>query len=293
MRKIPLVCTSLLLAFLSAVSVAAELKASDFRELQAFAKLAAIAYADADTIKKQLAAQQYTLQKQIHIPGYAVAGFVAVNNTSKTQIILMRGTSNLENAFVDIALQLMPDEKSGVKLHQGFAQSASNVYQQVLPLLKKDYKIITSGHSLGGAIANIIAMYLYVDKFNIEKTITYGQPKVTNVTGARKYAHLDLIRVVTPKDVVPLVPPVDPMDLMKLEIYWHMGTEIVLLDKNEYAVLEGTNSMMRAGRFANVVPDERNIQHHMMSEYLQRLADKIPVAKQVPYATEFKWFGGM
>jgi triacylglycerol lipase len=92
---------------------------------------------------------------------------------------------------------------------------------------------------------------------------------------------------------VPLVPPLDPMDLMKLDIYWHMGKEIVLLDVNEYAVLEGTQSMLRAARFTNVAPDESNLQHHMMSEYLRRLADKIPTAKQIPYAIEIKLFDGL
>ncbi len=50
--------------------------------------------------------------------------------------------------------------------------------------------------------------------------------------------------------------------------------------------------MMRISRFTSVVPDESNLQHHMMTEYLRRIADEIPKAKQVPYDTGFNLFGG-
>jgi predicted lipase len=290
-KIISLTASLLLLAFFSAISSAEQAKAPDFVELQSFARLANASYANEAAIKKELANQHYELEKLIAVPGYLVAGFVASSEATKTQVIVVLGTANEENAFVYIALQLLPDKKTGAKLHQGFSQSASNFYQQVLPLLRRDYRIITVGHSLGGAVANILAMYLDEDKYQIEKVITFGQPKVTNVSGARKYAHLAVTRVVTPKDVVPLVPPLDPMDLMKLDIYWHMGKEIVLLDNHEYAVLEGVKSMLRISRFTDVVPDESNLQHHMMAEYLRRIADNIPDAKQVPYDTGFNLFG--
>ncbi len=285
---------AVLLTALVAFHAHAEDAAPDFTQLLAFGRLANVAYLDEDAINKELKLQNFQLVKRANVPGYAVTWFLAVNETEKTQVIVVRGTDNAENAFVDVALQLMPDEKLGIKLHQGFMQSASNVYQQVLPLLHKDYQIITIGHSLGGAIANILAMYLDVDKYNVEKVVTYGQPKVTNVSGTRKYAHLDVTRVVTPKDVVPLVPPLDPvsmMNMMSLDLYWHQGKEILLLDTNEYAVLEGRKSMMRAARFMETVPDEKNVQHHMMSEYLRRLGNKAAGAKQVPYNTEFNLFG--
>ena len=285
---------AVMISALTVFHVHAEEAAPDFVQLLSFARLANVAYLDTDAINKELEQQHYVLQKRGNVPGYAVTWFVAINEADKTQVIAVRGTDNAENAFVDVALQLMPDEKLGIKLHQGFMQSSSNVYQQVLPLLNKDYRIITIGHSLGGAIANILGMYLDTDEFTVEKVVTYGQPKVTNVAGTRKFSHLDVTRVVTPKDVVPLVPPLDPvsmMNMMSLDLYWHQGKEILLLDKNEYAVLEGRKSMMRAARFMDAVPDERNVQHHLMSEYLRRLGSKQSGVKLVPYNTEFNLFG--
>lgn len=278
------------LMLLSAFPVFAD-DTPDFTQLAACGRLANAVYSDRDKIDAELTRQGYTLQKYANVPGYAVTWFVAVNDSTKTQVIAIRGTSNIENAFVDVALQLMDDKKTGVKLHQGFSRSAGDVYEQVLPLLHRDYHIITIGHSLGGAIANILAMYLDVDKFNVEKVVTFGQPKVTNVGGARKFAHLDVTRVVTPKDVVPLVPPLDPMSIMSMDIYWHMGKEILLLDGNEYAELEGMKSMLRATKFVTTIPDENNLLHHMMSEYLERLEAKLSGAKQVPYDTGFNLLG--
>jgi len=283
----------LMLAFFSMTSSAIEEKSVDFSEILAFARMAEVSYADAPAIKNVLESQHYKLQKLIDVPGYLVNGFVAVNESIKTQVIVVRGTANEENTLVDIALQLLPDNKTGVKLHQGFSRSADAFYQQAQPLLYRGYHIITTGHSLGGAVANILAMYLDEDRYTIDKVVTFGQPKVTDVAGAKKYAHLDVTRVVTPRDVVPLVPPLDPTDLMKLDIYWHMGREVVLLDNHEYAVLEGVKSMLRISRFTDTVPDESNLQHHMMSEYLRRVADEIPDAKRVPYDTGFNLFGGL
>ncbi len=282
----------LLLGLCAGTPVLAQGATPDFVQLQIFARLASASYAGANAIQQALSKQGLKLQKQINVPGYVVSGYLAINTATKTQLIVVRGTANAENAYVDMAVQLLPDKKAGIKVHQGFSRSASNFYLAALPFLHKDYRIVTIGHSLGGAVANILAMYLDQDGYKVEQVVTFGQPKVTNVEGARKYAHLNVIRLVTPKDVVPLVPPLDPMDLMKLDIYWHMGKEIVLLDKRQYAMLEGIKSMMRISRFTNVVPDESNLQHHMMTEYLCRIADKIPVSKQVPYDTGFNLFGG-
>lgn len=286
-----------ILVFLVSLSVSSLTSAKevdpDFAQLLNFARLASASYADSAAIKQEVDRQGLVLDKQINVPGYVVSGYLAVNDATRTQLIVVRGTANAENAYVDMAVQLMPDKKAGVKIHQGFSQSASNFYQAVLPSLRKDYRVITVGHSLGGAVANILGMYLDQDGFDVAEVATFGQPKVTNVSGALKYAKLNVIRVVTPKDVVPLVPPLDPMDLMKLDIYWHMGEEVVLLDKNEYAVLTGRSSMLRAGNFLNVVPDESNLQHHMLTEYMQRLKDKVKNSKRVSYATGFNIFGGM
>jgi hypothetical protein len=265
-----------------------------FKMLHQYALIADSAYHDKTNIEKVLATQGYTLTAHGQLPGYAVSYFLATNDAEKQQIISVRGTSNIENAMVDVAFQLLPNKHTGIKLHQGFAQSADYIYDKVKAKLNRDYRINTTGHSLGGAAALILAMYLDAGGYDVGKVITFGQPKVTNISGSRKYSHLDVTRVVMPKDMVPLVPPLDPMDLMNMEVYWHLGTELVLQEGNAYSELGGVDSMMRATDFLNEMLTEKNLQHHYMTVYINSIAPKLVNAKPVPYENDFSiydWFG--
>ena len=133
-------------------------------------------------------------------------------------------------------------------------------------------------------------MYLDANQFDIEQVITFGQPKVTNIFGANKIQHINLIRVVTPFDLVPLVPPLDPLDISNLDVYWHAGKEVILLTDNQYAILEGTDSMLRATRFTQKPLTEDNLNNHQMPLYLERIKAKTKSSKLVPYQTDLNLF---
>lgn len=287
----------LMLAVLLNLPSAASANLDDirFKQIHDYAMIANAAYLEKSDVKKALADPGYTLTTSGKLPGYAVNYFLATNDALKQQILFVRGTSNVENAMVDVAFMLLPNKHTGVKLHQGFAQSADYIYDKVKLDLNRDYRISTTGHSLGGAAALILAMYLDADGYDVGKVITFGQPKVTNIAGSRKYSHLDVTRVVTPKDMVPLVPPLDPTDMMNMDIYWHLGTEIVLQEGNTYSELHGVDSMMRATDFLNEMLTQKNLQHHFMTEYIDLITPKLANAKHVPYKNDFSiydWFGG-
>lgn len=236
-------------------------------------------------------AQGYSLSKHGTIPGLELTYSLLTNDTRKSHIITVRGTSNIENALVGIALNLVADKRIGISLHHGFAQSAESIYQALQPNLNKDYKISTTGHSLGGATALILAMYLDTDQYQLDKIITFGQPKVTNIAGTQRYQHLDVIRVVTPGDLVPLVPPLDPADLTKVDIYWHLGKELILLTDREYSLIGGLDSMLRATKIFGEAINMDNLHHHQMAHYLKLIDSKISDATLVPYKNDFNFFG--
>ncbi|MDH5472751.1 MAG: lipase family protein [Gammaproteobacteria bacterium] len=262
----------------------------NFSEIKEYAQLANVAYLTESGIRKYNFSHNYTLSHYQIIPELEVSYFLITNNISKTQIIAVRGTSNIENAIIDVALQLVLNKHTGIRLHNGFSQAAEAIYTNIKPLLKKDYIIHTTGHSLGGAVALILAMHLNIDNFNIGKIVTFGQPKVTNIAGAHKFKPLNIIRVVTEKDLVPLLPPFDPVDLNNLDIYWHAGQELVLLTDNTYALLEGTSSMLRATQFTQQPVDENNLQNHQITLYLSMLNKKIPTATLVPFKNSLNLF---
>jgi len=133
-------------------------------------------------------------------------------------------------------------------------------------------------------------MYLDADQFEIEQVTTFGQPKITNISGAKKIEHINVIRVVTPLDLVPLVPLFDPLDINNVDVYWHAGKEVILLTDSKYAVLEGTDSMLRASSFTQKLLSEENLQHHQMTLYLKLVRVKIKSSKLVPYQNNFNLF---
>jgi len=265
----------------------------DFAHWLDAAYIADATYKSRQDIEQVLDSQGYTVNHFKQLDGYSVGYVIATNAKLRQHIIAVRGTSNVENVVVDAAFVLVPDKITGIDIHQGFLLSARDIYQQVLPELTPGYTINTIGHSLGGAAALIIAMMLDAHGHSIGEVITFGQPKVTNITGSRTFKHLDVKRLVTPKDIVPLVPPLDPMEMMNLSIFWHQGTEIILFKNNQYSVLTGIDSMMRATDFLNDMPSEQHINNHFMSTYIAHLKSKQDSAELIPYKSDFKfsdWF---
>jgi triacylglycerol lipase len=267
-----------------------ELKSINFTEIQKQAIFANAAYQSEGKIRTLVESGNYTLTLYHTIPDIQISFFLATNELTKTQVISVRGTSNIENAMVDISLKLMVDKNTGVHLHEGFSFAAKQVYAELKPLLNSDYKINVTGHSLGGAVALILAMYLDSYQFDIEQVITFGQPKVTNISGANKIQHINFIRVVTPFDLVPLVPLFDPLDISNLDVYWHAGKEVILLADTQYAILEGTDSMLRATRFTQKPLTEDNLSNHQMPIYLEMIKAKTKSSKLVPYQTDLNLF---
>lgn len=266
----------------------------DFSKWLNAAYIANATYQSNESITDELTRQGYKVQLSEEIEGFSVGYVLATNDDKKQHILAVRGTSNTENVLVDAAFVLVPDKLSGVDIHQGFLLSARDIYQQLHASLQPGYSITTIGHSLGGAAALILAMMLDKQGFDIAEVITFGQPKVTNISGSRKFKHLDIQRLVTPKDMVPLVPPVDPLDLMNLSIFWHQGTEILLYNNHQYSVLSGANSMMRAKDFLNDIPGQQHLSNHFMTTYIKYLEAKLESAQEIKYKSDFKfsdWFG--
>ena len=266
----------------------------DFSHWLNAAYIADATYKSEADVEKILRSQGYTLTHFKQLEGYSVGYVLATNDKTRQHILAVRGTSNAENVMVDAAFVLVRDKLTGIDIHQGFLLSARDIYQQILPEIKPGYTINTIGHSLGGAAALILAMMFDAQGHPVGEVITFGQPKVSNISGSRKFRHLNVTRLVTPKDVVPLMPPLDPMDLMNLSIFWHQGTEVVLFGNNQYAVLSGTDSMLRASDFLNDIPSEQHLQNHFMTTYISHLKSKLRAPEEVVFKSDFSfsdWFG--
>ena len=282
-----------LVAALLFLSGSLPLQAQDkinFNEIELQAVFSQATYFPEVNIEKLVESSHFDLTFYATDSELQVAFFIVTNHANKTQTIAVRGTSNVENAFVDLSLKLTFDKKSELRLHEGFSSVAKKIYAALTPHLNRSYVINTTGHSLGGAAAFVLAAYLDKDGYKVGSVITFGQPKVTNFEGAIALRHLDIKRVVLPHDLVPLVPPFDPIDIQNIDIYWHAGQELILLEDKQYTVIGGVDAMLRATKFTQKPLNEKNLVNHQMSIYLKAVKSKTPIAKHVVYENSFNLF---
>lgn len=256
-----------------------------FSEYQPYVELAAASYEDLEKAKETLNLYGYELTLYNKDELTHVVFFIATNHQTKSQVIVIRGTSNIENALIDVALRLKHQKTLGIDLHEGFSLAAKGVLRAIRSQILPTYAIKVTGHSLGGAVALVLGMHLKVGGFTNLQVITFGQPRVTNKEGAIRFAGLDVIRFATEDDLVPLVPPVDMSELDIKTVYWHIGKEMLLLDGNKYAVLDEVQSMVRTVSVLGEKLDINNLQQHQMTVYQSHFMDKLRSSKQLPYKT--------
>ena len=119
-------------------------------------------------------------------------------------ILIFRGTDNVKNVWTDIdARPTKDDSLDGAYLHRGFKDAATWIFEDI----KRDYRlektIYLTGHSLGGAVAQIIGLWLHNAGYHVQ-IYTFGSPKVSTTFFGNRPIHY---RVLVRNDPVPFVPP--------------------------------------------------------------------------------------
>ena len=133
-------------------------------------------------------------------------------------IIVIRGTANEANVLSDVDVRLVNDVRLGIRLHKGFRDAAVTIMQIIDTQMKTSRGVIqgntltyplehtvhVTGHSLGGAVAQIIGMWLHKRGKNVQ-VYSYGSPKVSNeVLPSGQPTHW---RISNPVDPIPFTPP--------------------------------------------------------------------------------------
>jgi hypothetical protein len=132
-------------------------------------------------------------------------------------IIVIRGTANEANVLSDIDVRLVSDARTGIRLHKGFKDAAATIMQIIDTSTTTSKTIVqgltltypleqtvhVTGHSLGGAVAQIIVMWLHKRGKNVQ-VYSYGSPKVSDQVLDSQPTHW---RVVRRSDPIPFSPP--------------------------------------------------------------------------------------
>ncbi|KAG9120249.1 hypothetical protein FRC07_004332 [Ceratobasidium sp. 392] len=139
---------------------------------------------------------------------------VAHQGTDPTKLVSVATDANALLDPLDPAL--FPGIPSSATVHSGFMNVHAATAKTILALVKKVIsergatKVTTTGHSLGGALATLDALYLKLNlPSNIAiKAVTYGQPRVGNQDFANFLEQKvpDFSRITNLKDLIPIVP---------------------------------------------------------------------------------------
>jgi len=127
-----------------------------------------------------------------------------VKQEGRISIIVIRGTANDANVLSDVDVRLVSDTRTGIRLHKGFRDAAVTILQIIDTTKTLEHTVHVTGHSLGGAVAQIIGMWLYKRGKNVQ-IYSYGSPKVSDqVLPGGQPTHW---RVVRRSDPIPFTPP--------------------------------------------------------------------------------------
>jgi len=136
----------------------------------------------------------------------AYHGFVAIQQDMA--IVAFRGTVTIGNALTDAEAALVHHGLFPGLVHYGFCRAVETVYPTVrtlLDLLPPGLRIWVTGHSLGGAMASLVAHRLAADGYAVRGVYTYGSPRAGDRHFHDAY-RLPNYRFVNDNDLVPHLP---------------------------------------------------------------------------------------
>ena len=151
--------------------------------------------------------------------------FVIKNEATKQLIFSFPGTDGIKQLFLEILesnLKKFDENDDNILISEYFGSRTLDILEDIFnnkettDLLSKNYSVISTGHSLGGAIAQAFLYFaIKKKKINTEKNqpkaITFSQPRVGNqyfVDFLNKNTKFNL-RIKKENDLVPLIPICD------------------------------------------------------------------------------------
>lgn len=130
------------------------------------------------------------------------------------QEIFCRGTTLMADIGTCLQFWMVHDEELGCWVHRGFRQQADRILEDVTPLLApptdRRATLCLSGHSLGGAVAFLMAAKLQKRGYRVEAVTSVGAPRFcakSSVPSLQALLPQRNILIEDDCDIVTFVPP--------------------------------------------------------------------------------------
>lgn len=202
--------------------------AYDAHDAVAFALASLLAYRDAPEVEAQARAWGFTEVRPFDLRrGKEVdtQGYVAAN--SQQMVVAFRGTESRPDWITNV--QAAKDPGPWGRVHEGFQDAflvCALLIGKMIGEMRRGRDIWITGHSLGGALAVLLAATLEENGIEAAGLYTYGAPRVGNSTFARRLNQAlkgkPHYRVVNGGDIVPHLPSELRFD--------HAGRRRILVD---------------------------------------------------------------
>lgn len=179
--------------------------------------LSFLAYQNEETVRETLSTHEvhFIESKETDTQCYVI-------EDDKNIVITFRGTegTDIKDWSTNLAVEIVDE------CHAGFDHAYCSVAEKIYSLIrnKRDKHLYITGHSLGGALANIIFLDLEHIYYMAIKLYTFGSPRVFSKeladelnSGKKSWAY----RIVNNNDIVTRIPP-------RLSGYSHFGTLIYI-----------------------------------------------------------------
>lgn len=194
-------------------------------------------------------------------------------------VIVFRGSNNVPNFITDANIFTTSYDDMACnkcKVHGGFYNSYDRLLDQGLKAAinkavdaNPTYSVIFTGHSLGGAVANLAAVAFKKERPKTSVSIyTYGQPRAGNSNYA-EYVNKNVpenYRVVHKKDIVPHKPSYYIQ-------YRHSGTEIWYKDGMKGAFIRCEPESSYCSNGSGSLNINFSVNDHLSRNYIE-LMDK-------------------
>lgn len=163
-------------------------------------------------------------------------------NGAIRQEIFCRGTTLFADILTCLDTKMVYDDDLECRVHKGFRNHADRILQDVLPLLAprldRRATIELAGHSLGGAVAAILAIKLGKRGYHVIRCTTVGEPRFcAQEADADRLLSLlpkDHLRVENDQDFVPFLPPFGSHIGNKLWLINNRSTRFVVAHEHEW-----------------------------------------------------------